>query len=575
LRLLIFFAYAALAVALTWPLALKGGAYLAGYQDRGDLQNTWYFYWCFWKLISIAWAHFWEAPGMFVRELIDIPYRLGVWNWGEFLITTLPFRILTGSAPAWNLQVFAILALNSFCGFLLMEKVCANKGIAFAAGLLLGCNPYSLWTISYGIPIFASVYPVYLFLFLFLKALDSTRGRDWFFAGLAWGVAGLVYWFSLPFLALAGLIILLHRRFSDGRTVHWRGLLPLVLGMLLIAMPFSAPFIPRAFSHPSLVGSGAPREFPPLELILLAGIPGESSIPPPGPISTMVRSIDLLSPVLPHSFFLYGLLVPALGGLVARRKGPWILLFSVFFVLALGPYLKFGGSYPLSSAGGIPLPYIALCRFAPLFARFQWPVNLMPYLLLSLGALASMYLASLPERRAIAFAVLLIVAGAVELFLRGAVPLPMARAEAPAYYEILRRELSDKGIIEASYDLNSSWSCYWQTFHGKKVLGTLFNFPPWLGEPDFATLFRRETLEENSFWRYLKALREGRVTSFAAADKEFFVSKGYGNVVVHRRTAGAVFIERELARHLGPPVFKDFDTTVFPLSAGKFPMGPP
>lgn len=68
------------------------------------------------------------------------------------------------------------------------------------------------------------------------------------------------------------------------------------------------------------------------------------------------------------------LLVPALAALAtpARRQAePWFLLFCCFFVLSLGPFLYVGGAYVAARGGWIPLPFLALYQWFPMFSRIS------------------------------------------------------------------------------------------------------------------------------------------------------------------------------------------------------------
>lgn len=129
-------AYAALAVAITWPLALRVGSAVP--HDMGDpVGFTWIFWW---NAQHLPFTDAWQNPPIFYPSPGAILFQdsfLGVW----------PFTTLVqwlGGTPlaAHNLLLIGSFALSAWTAYLLCARLFGDRRAAFVGGLVFGFALY-------------------------------------------------------------------------------------------------------------------------------------------------------------------------------------------------------------------------------------------------------------------------------------------------------------------------------------------------------------------------------------------------------------------------------------------------
>lgn len=142
--------YAALSVALTWPLAARLAVDVPG--DLGDsLLNMWILAWGAEHLPhlltgAMSWSEYWNA-NIFHPEPLTL--ALSEHLTGQVL-QILPVYWLTGNVIlAYNLLFIATFALSAFGAFLLVRDLTGDSRAAFLAGLIYGFLPYRIASVPH------------------------------------------------------------------------------------------------------------------------------------------------------------------------------------------------------------------------------------------------------------------------------------------------------------------------------------------------------------------------------------------------------------------------------------------
>lgn len=188
---------------------------------------------------------------------------------------------------------------------------------------------------------------------------------------------------------------------------------------------------------------------------------------------------DFTAPPVEAAVFLgfLPLALAALGLLWDRRRaGLWALAAMVFCLLALGPVLHVNGRWRFGDSGwSVPLPYAALQRLPGLNVA-RVPLRFSVMLTLCLAVLAGLGLVQLARRfprlgggrACLALAPVLLAGLLVEHL---ALPYQMERVQAPAFYRQLAGSPEAGTILEWPFSLRRARSNYYQTVHGRPIVG--------------------------------------------------------------------------------------------------------
>lgn len=136
--LLAFGTFLAIAVALTWPMAVNPGGTVM--PDAGDpLLNTWILWWNATTLpLTTTW---WNAPVFFPAEgaITFSEHLLGLWPLAS------PIVWLTGSPlAAYNVTLLLTFALSATAAFLLGYELTGRWDAALVCGVAFGFAPYRI-----------------------------------------------------------------------------------------------------------------------------------------------------------------------------------------------------------------------------------------------------------------------------------------------------------------------------------------------------------------------------------------------------------------------------------------------
>jgi hypothetical protein len=259
-----------------------------------------------------------------------------------------------------------------------------------------------------------------------------------------------------------------------------------------------------------------------------------------------------------------GVVVLGLTGLALwqrwREARIWLGLTLLCAILSLGPWLKIGGQVT-----AMPLPYIWLINL-PFFAWSRTPGRLNETVMLGLAILASLGAAWLLNRIGrwwLWSSIGLVAFILVEYWV--IFPFPLEDRPIPGYYTALAQEKLDGGVLEIPVTGSrraSNYAMYYQTVHQHPLAGGYIERDP------------PGTVELKEFLNQLVSLLPAQsvfVPPVEAERRAILVDMNIERVIAHPdlMTDRAARATRDyLPQLLGPGIFADDDTLVYPVSQG-------
>jgi len=557
--------YLALGVLVTWPLVFHLRTCLGGLLGVEDLQGTLAQYW-WWKqdaarvLAQYSGYSPWMA-GLWLPSFLDdffsFPLRFYFGNFLDFF-WDWPVEVLVGFPAFYNLKLILVLAANGLAAYALVRDRVRDTPAAFAAGALYACSPFFIANLAGSRMLPALAYWPPLVMLFFLRFLDDHRWRNAAACGGLLALAAATHWFYGIFLVMWMPLALLFRR--RNRSAN-RSALTLASGLLVMALvtwivvfPFAFPYLVRAVQGRPLMETTWLTDFPALE---------DAGGVHPFKVMGVIRDSASLEYLL-GSPYEYG--VPVLITLLAllpllwRRFRPvlWMWTLGLFYLLSLGPYLKWLDQPLLAWGHAIRLPYVLCFKYLPFFSRLNWPSRASQMVLLALAVLVGINLAWMRQnlqksgvavgwKRSLAAALplLAIMGPMAEMVRHGQLPMLSSALVVPAIYNRLAQE-TGTGIVEAppnGFDQNNFYIDYdlfnlkfAQTLHQRKFLWEERDYHQALA-PDEKELISAAGLMGNSFTRALLGLNYSPLTRFRFEQKDLdaLKSRGYRYLILREK----------------------------------------
>jgi len=293
-----------------------------------------------------------------------------------------PLRLVTDSPAAlYNAAVLAVLTLSGYGFWRLARELTGDPASALLAGAAI---PYTSQLLShlYQLNLLTTAgYPI-----LLLALLYVIERRSWT-AALAAGVAFAFQAGTSGYHAFACAFLCLVVAAWAGRRLLDPGTLARLAGAATLAAVLLAPYLLRHLAHRGEADLARPLHW------------------------AETWSVDLPGGLFSSHTYLWRSLMPDHGlpiwpgavVLILGTAGAWrersprarllLLIAGVFFVLSLGPELRVGGR-PL-----LPLPYLLLYKYLPLFGAARRAGFFIVPALMALGLLAALGLRSLAAER--------------------------------------------------------------------------------------------------------------------------------------------------------------------------------
>lgn len=394
-----------LALWFTWPLAALLTSHVAGRSVDAE-QFLWSFWW-FREALAVRHSSPFATSMLYYPEGVSLRYFTT--NTLHALLS-IPLQPLIGLVPAFNLIGLAILVSSCLSMAWLAYDVSGSQAGALLAGVAFAFGPTQLfhWRAGQYNMLSVEFLPLYM---LALRRLLASPGWSWraiLATAATLACAALCDW---QFVIYLGLYSLLAVAWALAARPHawWATLAPaLVAGGLavLVLLPYVVPMLRE------LAGDNPYMLRKEIDTIYHSADVAEFLIPnPASPLwgAWATRQIaaltapGIIATVVSTSYVLLAL---ALAGVLARRRvvAFWLLAGAIFWVLALGPRLKWFGAHT-----DLPMPYLALFQLKIVqITRFPARYAIITQICLAVlaaygtGALLGMRAAGPPARRRMA-----------------------------------------------------------------------------------------------------------------------------------------------------------------------------
>jgi asparagine N-glycosylation enzyme membrane subunit Stt3 len=188
--------YFALAILMTWPLALYVTRAVPG-NAFDSWQNLWNLWW-----LRRALMH---GDNPYVTPMLYYPQGasllLHTLNPINFLIT-LPVILTLNLTAAYNAAILASLTLCGLCTYLLALDVTGSRPAALVGGVVFACSGYLLSQVAGGHTHMVAAWPLPLAMLALRRTVHRPSLRNTLLAGLALGLNLLADWQYFLFILI-------------------------------------------------------------------------------------------------------------------------------------------------------------------------------------------------------------------------------------------------------------------------------------------------------------------------------------------------------------------------------------
>lgn len=505
--------YLVAASAITWPAALHPYEIVIGGGELGGW--LWRYEW-----------HFQEAEAL---RVADLPFleRLGIFialgrypetgNILDVLFLSWPMSKILEFPAHYNIKVLLILTLDGLCGYALARHLAGGRLVALAAGLVAVVNPLNIQDINGSglrqvVLWWLLLYPIFLD-----RAARRRSLPDMLAAGACLGMSAAWYWFYGLFAGLYTVLyvgwLLLTRRTSFLGLLRWA--LPVgVLGVGL-ALPFVRPYLSGdEEGNATLPEMSFFLRFPRYETIATAPLRPQTYAD--NVLASLHRTIRsswaadyIVFPTSERTLPFTVVLLGVLPALVRRRDWFWLMVFAIFYLGSLGPFLKTSTLKDASEVflvdgkWVVRLPYAWMFQWIPGMSRLFAPYRLGAMVVVASVALMALGLGGFSTgTRGRRFLSVLLCLGTIGATMvqklyrfevrdvpegafqpsRWRAPIKVSRIDVPEFYHSLD-PLALEGIIELPLGREQDLLCYYQVVHWHKVFrswATSGSLPPTL-----------------------------------------------------------------------------------------------
>lgn len=566
-------AYAALALALSWPTAQHFTTGITS--DGGDARHH---LWHLWHLRQVVLG---QQP-LFSTDLLYYPVgaSLLTHSLGPLLgVLALPFWAW-GPEAAYNGALLASACLTGYGMYLLARGLGFERDVALFAGVVLVAAPIRLGGTSGTLTrVFLGLLPLVL---LALHRALSPERRAWWALGTAVLLLLTLLYNGFNFV-YTGLSIafffaaILRSAPRAQRPLLLRRAALLAVGALVLVGPLVLAMLTAGRDPRLAVEADRQSRYDAPDLVQLFVPSSRSQLY--GLVEPLLAGfdpnwLDYYEPFVPWTVMALGVLAVLSGGGPARR---WALFGALGVLLALGPSLRvFGQSRFTDYELPIMLPY-ALLVSLPGLEFMRVPARSLQMAFVGLSIAASFGLVSLARRWPGRRTALVVVA--TGLVLLETWPRPWAEERlrpAPAFYQQLAADPEQYGVLDLPVrpqKFKEPYASYYQLFqltHGKGIAWGYLSRTH-LSHPLFPCLVASDTDRPD-------VLVDGRTVDCYADMQARLAREGYRYVVWHKAQPGDVdfhpsspevraaqaFVEAVFAQQ--PPLADDGRATVYAVA---------
>ncbi len=560
----IFFAAA---IGFTYPLICNCHTDVLGYIGFENTAQTLWIYNAWYQYQTDLFENFFGKYGWssilhadeFYRQIMAFPERNSVSNGLDFF-WTVPLAKIFGFPLYYNVKCWLVLAINALCAMMIARHLKASWLAAFTAGAAFAFNPYHFYLLSTGRMIETQTFMPALYILSLLYTWKKESPLTWAMAGAMLGLVTDNYWFYGHFTIIFTVVFLIYNLIVKNPPrlgTLGRNLFFYLTAFLVTVLPFAHPYLVRWAIGDRIPGMIRPDPGSYPSMIRLTRQMIAFSAEADYPIRQQSKNIN--SPTsspwwlpLQCTFSANITLLAILPSIIRRKGGFWLCGALVFYLLPLGPFLKYGGGLVEIGGNNIPLPYLYLIQYFPLLTKLFWPNQSMFLFALCLSMLMAIHLDWLFKKPGLGkmwpaiIACSIIAAMTIEMKGRNQLPIPQTQLNIPPVYV---KEGFRKGYIflpigrrywEVPRDFNRDY------YHGADLTIVdlhlamsegkgLFGRPHYMAGKDY-WLFEIANLSSHPYLRWLVSLGTNRKRpEFTDAQERQVIDEGYDYIVVHER----------------------------------------
>jgi len=470
-RFVALIAYTLLTVLLAYPLVLQLGTLTAG----GDI-DVWINPWANWwlrKAITEGLDPYYTDHLFYPRGVSLVFHSFSPLN--SFLWWF--FKPLCGATVAYNLTVLLAYVLSGYGMWELARYWTGSEYAGFLAGVAFAFSPYHVVESAH--PVIVSTQWMPLFALYLIKAVREGHVRDGCLGALFLGLTALSSWHLFTFSALWALFYLAYTglfKRDVWKRESLKALAALALLSFLLLLPLFYPMLREQMTdgvfylavhleegmgnHP--LGFFVPGRYHPLLSRWLA------------PVIRMLGRGSTRPAFVGYTMLVLSLHAAFTGGTKTRF---WTAAALIFVLFSLGPWI------PLWTGGFLLVPWAAA-----VVALWRHPFRFNVLISFCLSILAACDLARLLQRGSGMRGVqigkwrqvwITGVVTAVVMFEYLTLPFPTTRFEASSFYHWLAEEEGDFAVVDVPIGRQpDKYSMYYQTIHGKKLVGGVVSRTP-------------------------------------------------------------------------------------------------
>ncbi len=493
-----------------------------------------------------------------VLDIMSISYPLKTWF-------SLPFPLY------YNIKFIIILLINSLAGYYVMRRFTRREDVGIICGVFMAVNPFLMMILGKARLRAGLLGFVILCLYYLYELTQKPNRKTAFLCGFFLGISSIFYAFygmfliAIILLVFAGKIFLdLYRKRGEEIWKFFKQLLLVALVFIVIIAPWVIPYlsqIEKREGETKVFGVTFFKEFPDPRKVYEPSFRNN----PMGHELSVIRLI--MAEEMPLRYY-FPVIFSLFGILALFKPRPWVFVmlavFLVFYLLCLGPYLKFSdnpeleGLYVNKEGKFVPLPYIQFYRFIPFISRLHHPDHYLSFVSVSLMFLVGMGLANLfnfldnKKYGFFQFKYLgfLIAIGLIVSLVTGVnrynfrVSFDTCRIDIPDFYFKLSTEpfcgiyelpiLKNDPRIQETYDRYD----FYQAFHHKKYNQSrnenlAFAITPGGGDRIFDEDYRKLKNAGNKFQEFLEGIHKGEDVVYEEKDLQQIKDFGYKYIVLH------------------------------------------
>ncbi|UCD83572.1 MAG: hypothetical protein JSU92_09720 [Deltaproteobacteria bacterium] len=467
-KIVIFLSFTVLTLALTYPGILRISTHFMC--DTGDgFSGVWNLWWLKTALLELHTNPFYTTYFYYPNGV-----NLLLHNFTLFYgLISIPLQYLFKMEVVYNLLVLSSFIIAGFGMYLLSFYLTDSRPAAFIAGIIYTFCPYHFGHGLGQLHMISLEWIPFYVLYLF-KTFQQGGPRNAFLTGFFLILITFCSWYYLFYSFFFMILFLTYQLiFNRSKVLNRIYIQDLFLSLLTFLTVFLPLLIPIMYSYltEQFYGVHYPTYWS--ADLLSFFIPG--AISTYGEYFQNIWSTFSGNTAENSNYIGYIVLSLAIYALIkAKEVKFWAASGLIFFILALGPYLRIMGVNTK-----IPLPYLLLDRYVPLFSFTGIAERIAILIIFCLAILTAMAIKTLSNKiKNSGIKNLIIVVISILIILEYlAVPYTTTKVEVPEFYWRIAKEPDDYAIIDIPHPFSLT-VLYFQTIHRKKmVLGYVSRTP--------------------------------------------------------------------------------------------------